>query len=344
MKVKYPYKEIQNSMYEANPRLTCKCFTIKEVNDNGKIKYETVYKSIKGKNQINIARKLLFDYLECKFLYRIYSIDLYSEKVQIDFAGVPSEKKTNSVTHLAISNFDKFKHISDIEIDSFIFDDSINNSKDVSKEFDSRIININNFNSSMLISLSYNYSDDGIYGWEPLDYIFLKCNIYGLKKHASLPLWIEYIISSFDLYKSENKSLAFFVLFAALDQYIEVVRWGVAQEFRRVLLSNDDYIRDLSMNQKCSEYLDNQRRLIDEKLLMILEDRFPDSNKKYIKIYQDIQKFETKRNQIAHCNEDYLYEEDDYENLLFDFIRLQYLITYGKDIDAIFKITHGVTH
>lgn len=338
MKKTFPYKRLRKAMALANPMLICKCFDIVKKGTEKQIVYELRNGDIKGKNLINIAKKLLFDILDCKFLYKIYSISPRIENIQVDFSGVPSEKEVSNVTHFTTHKFDEYKHISEVGIETFYIDGQRIYDEQINNEFSYEIVGLNNFSPSMSINISYKYSDEFISGWDSLDNVYFECCAFGLKRQDSIPLWIEFIINSFSLYKSDNKVLAFFMVFAALDQYIETIRWRMAQEFKNILITNRKYILDKSMHDKYAEYLDIHRKLIDEKLLMFLRDGFPDEDNKYIAIYQSIQKFEKKRNQIAHCNDDYKYDDGDYEDLLFNFLRLQYLITYGQDIDCIFEI------
>ena len=190
------------------------------------------------------------------------------------------------------------------------------------------------FKPGIMTKIEFDYVDN-VNPWAIIEYSRrnLKCEVYGIKKTEHIPLWIEYLITSWSLYEVGNERMAFLTAFASFDSYIEMQYESV----RNIYLNLSCEVNDAQTMEECikryNRYSNLQRRIIEDKFKDILNERVKDS-KQYSDIYEQLYKYEKIRNSIAHCDD--RYQDGKYIDLVFVLLRAMYILKFDADISQIF--------
>ena len=303
--------------------------------DHSRKKYRC--KNIEKRN-LNTLFEKLFIQEEHKILYRIFGIKPFQQNVKILFDDLPSPNENGEIHGIILEKVKGFKFISSInkiEIQSILLSNGEHVEEQCEMQID--IISVDNFKCNIVCQVQMKINED-MSTWEIMESTdsSLIGEIYGIKFETEYQLWVEYLLISYIFFEIENERMAFFVAFAALDQFIESLY------MRLPLIYQDAYFEKIdTLTEAEAEFLENQRkrytnvnrRLVEEKLHDILVERFDDASK-YAQPYTVINSYEKIRNKIAHCEA--IDVRGKYLNLLLNIIKIIYLDGLGIDVTEIF--------
>lgn len=193
---------------------------IRERNDKKKKEYS--WQGIRTKS----VEKILKEYLEDKehrVFYKLFGIDPKTIYYEMSFANVPLEKDTYSPHNYEMLYNQELSILSSIDFSEMHIDKEEVNLAELCN-FDYEIVAKNEFQGSILVKYSFDYVEE-INPWAIIEYSerYLECTAYAVYEYEQIPLWQEYILSSFVFYHLGNKRMAFFNAFAAIDQCIEIM-------------------------------------------------------------------------------------------------------------------------
>lgn len=272
-------------------------------------------------------------------LYNIFNIKERTLHSKVDFYNndFDSPKANPHISTLAEVVIKELKVLSNVSNIRFY----INNCgkkhclDEYEKVIDSHIEHIDNFNSRFFIKFDFNYYNDTIDANLIFDNLEVECDVFGISNCDIVSLWIEYLINSFVLFRAGNKELALFTAFASLDCFIEILNDICIEVYNDIKIDNLNLKNFSVICRKFENYNNSNRRLIKEKLKTILNEiSMSDGCKDIFKYFVDA---EEKRNNIAHCNNENKYQENDYENFIINYLKLLYILRYNKGIEAIVK-------
>ena len=322
------------------------CFTLHKVKTdirerNDKKKKEYSWQGMRTKS----VEKILKEYLEDKehrVFYKLFGINPKTICFEMSFANVPLEKDTYSPYNYEMLYDEDLSILSSIEYSEMHIDKEEYNLADIC-HFSYEIVAKNEFQGSILVKYNFDYVEE-VNPWAIIEFSerYLECTAYAIYEDEQIPLWQEYILSSFIFYQLGNKRMAFFNAFATIDQCIEIMY----ESLFRVYLSMVKYTLCSDVSEDAKEYIikrydlyqKKERRLIDEKLKDCLK-TIP-LEKDYSQFIEKLSEFEKIRNKIAHCEnvKDLEYSED-YINLMWLVLELLSK-TNGKNIEDFFEFTN----
>lgn len=288
------------------------------------------------------VEKILKEYLEEKehrVFYNLFGINPKSICFEMPFANVPMEKEMYSPYNYEMLYNEELSILSSIEYSEMHIDKEECNLADIC-HFGYEIVATNEFQGSILVKYNFDYVEE-IDPWVIIEYSerYLECTAYAVYKEEPIPLWQEYILSSFIFYQLGNKRMAFFNAFAAIDQCIEIMYellFGVYREMLKYTCCSD-------VSEEAKEHIDKrhnlyqkkERRLIDEKLKDCL--KTISLKKDYSQFIEKLNEFEKIRNGIAHCEDvKNLESSEDYINLMWLVLELLSK-TNGKTVEELFE-------
>lgn len=326
---------LRKGIFEVN-----KVFRISQKTHNKKFDHyelDAIQKQISG--DFVKATGEFIEELGVYFIYLIFGISPKPFKEHIEFDGIKLPEDDKNAHHIEFIELDELRHFS-----GFISDPIINILPDSSEESISNQINmeyscehINHFNPGFLMSFEFNYPID-MSPWTVIEHSnrTIEGEVYGIGKDEDIPLWLEYIITSWSLYEDNNEKLAFFTAFAAFDKIIELNYRSLSAFYSTEEKKTKSKEKKEYCHKLYEKYSDVNRRIIEEKFHDIMKECGAINNKKYSQILKKLDKFEKIRNDVAHCLKNY--ENGQYIDLLLTIIRAMYLLKYNEDIDCIFDI------
>lgn len=312
---------------------------IRERNDKKKKEYSWQWMRTKS------VEKILKEYLEDRehrVFYKLFGINPKTICYEMSFANVPLEKDTYSPHNYEMLYDQGLSILSSIDFSEMHIDKEEVNLAELCN-FDYEIVAKNEFQGSILVKYSFDYVEE-INPWAIIEYSerYLECTAYAVYEYEQIPLWQEYILSSFVFYHLGNKRMAFFNAFAAIDQCIEIMY----ELLFTVYLSMVKYTLCSDVSAEAKEYIlkrydlyqKKERRLIDEKLKDCL--KAISLEKDYSQFIEKLNEFEKIRNKIAHCeNVEDLESSEDYINLMWLVLELLSK-TNGKNVEDFFEFTN----
>ena len=288
----------------------------------------------------------LFKFLICDFdgalLYKIFGIEPFVSNDKVNFNDdFDSPKDNPHISSLVSVKLQGIKLLSKvIRYRLYIHNNAVGKQylDDFVKVINDYAEHVDSFNSRYFIKVDFNYYNDTIDSELIFEDLYVESEAYGIKQNSSLPLWVEYLINSLALFRAGNNEMAFFVAFASLDCFIEKLN-SICIEIYSNIKNTEMNLKDFSAcYSKYENYKNDNRRLIKEKLKTILSELYSDDDDVIKGILCNLKNAESKRNNIAHCNDKSKYEEGDYENLLLNYLNLIYKLKYDETINAIFGI------
>lgn len=303
--------------------------------DHSRKKYRCM--NIEKRNLGTLFEKLFLEE-ESKFLYKILGINPIIQKIEIMFNDLPEPNEMGEIHGIILEKVKGFKFISSIskkDIQSILL--STGDSVKEKCEMCVDIISMDNFKCNIACHVQMKINDD-ISVWEIMESTksCLIGEIYGIESGTDYPLWMEYILISYILYTIGNEKMAFFIAFAALDQFVERLYAILPLVYRDAYIENVNILTEEEatfFEKKREKYTNLNRRLIEEKLHDILSEQFDDTAI-YIQPYTVINSYEKMRNKIAHCET--IDVKNKYLDLLLNIIQIIYLAGLGKEITEIF--------
>lgn len=335
---RFVQNEIGNIFKTNADRIVEQLYVIENKKDGmGKDKgYSVQYSKCQGKDLKQLAQKV-FKEKEYEMIYDFFGYSSIVISPEILFDGVPLSKYTDHVSHIEYMELDEMRLLTSIEaLDPEIMiedEDEFNIAKHCNMTVD--ILSVDFFKPGIMTKIEFDYVGD-INPWAIIEYSqrYLRCEVYGIEKAASIPLWIEYLITSWSLYEVGNERMAFLTAFASFDSYIEMQYASV----RDLYLSLSCQVDDAKTMEECinryNRYSNLQRRIIEDKFKDILNERVKDS-RQYSDIYEQLYKYEEMRNSIAHCDD--RYQDGEYVELVFVLLRAMYILKFDEEISHIFK-------
>lgn len=242
----------------------------------------------------------------------IYHFFGYSSIVispEIFFDGVPLSKYTHHVSHIEYMELEEMRLLTSIEnfYPEIIVHDEDGNKLNIAKQCNMTvdILSEDFFKLGIMTKIEFDYVDN-INPWAIIEFSQrnLKCEVYGIEKTECIPLWIEYLLTSWSLYEIGNERMAFLTAFASFDSYIEMQYESVRDLYLNLSCEVDDAKTMEECINRYNRYSNLQRRIIEDKFKDILNERVKDS-KQYSDIYEQLYRYEEMRNSIAHCDNRY---------------------------------------
>ena len=322
--------------------LTClqeRIYDVKVQNDsNNKQKYCFDLYEFYSKN--DLFRFLISKLGDDTLLYRVFNVKAFEtdDKVHLNTDDFDYPKDNPHVFTLASVKLHEIKLLSKVISHRFYICTNINEKEyidDYNKVINVYLEYVDSFNSKYFVKIDFDYYNDTIESELLFENLYVESKIYAIRSNDILPLWIEYLINSFALYGAGNKEMAFFVAFASLDNFIEILNNLCIDAYRNINI-NEMSLEDISTYyNKYNNYKNANRRLIGEKLKTVLDEIYNDDDA-INKIYNNFKDAEKKRDSIAHCSGKRQYEEGDYENLIINYLNFLYKLKF-EEIDAIFN-------
>ena len=280
-----------------------------------------------------------------RIFYALFGIEIKKRNFEMSFDGVPLPKEDETPTHTELLMDNYITLLSSIEeseahIISNCYEGEPEYNMAEDYRFNYEIKSINSFQGTLLIKYSFEYTGEA---WSFIEYSdrYLKCSLYGIDKDDGIPLWQEYILSSFALEQYGNSRMAFFNAYAGLDQYIEIIYNELGNTFKAIfyytLCSDVDLEAKKYIEIKYDIYSKQERRLIDEKLKNCLTTLIDDEIE-YAWLIQDLKRFDSIRNKIAHCKEgpeEHLDFEKEYGDLMWTILNLLAIMS-KRPVDQLF--------
>lgn len=329
--------EIGNIFMNNAGEIVDKLYVIKNKKDGaGKDKGYYVQNSECHGKDLKLLAKKVFIEKKYKMIYDYFGYSSVTVLPEISFDGVLLSEDTYHVSHTEYMELDEMRLLTSIE--DFYPVIIANNEEDVNVadycNMDVDILSQDFFKPGIMTKIEFDYVDN-VTPWAIIEYSQrnLTCKVYGIKKTDNIPLWIEYLITSWSLYEVGNERMAFLTAFASFDSYIEMQYESV----RDLYLELSCEVNDARTMEECikryNRYSNLQRRIIEDKFKDILNERVKDS-KQYSDIYEQLYKYEEMRNSIAHC--DNRYQDGEYIELVFVLLRAMYILKFDADISQIF--------
>ena len=314
-------------------------YDIKIKNDNSKSKKYCV--DLFEFHTINdLFRSLISELDDGTLLYKVFNIKSYesNDKVNVNIGDFDSPKDNPHIFTLASIELHETKLVSKVIRYRFYMctnGDGKQYLDDYGKVINDYIEHVDSFNSKYFIKIDFGYFNDVIDPELIFEDLYAESEVYAIRSNDDLPLWIEYLINSFALYRAGNKEMAFFVAFASLDNFIEKLTNACIDAYSNIQI-NTMNLKSFSIYcDKYNDYKNVNRRLIGEKLKSVLDELYNDDDT-INKIFNNLKRAEKKRDSIAHCSDKRQYEEGDYENLIMNYLNFLYKLKF-KEKDVIFN-------
>lgn len=186
----------------------------------------------------------------------------------------------------------------------------------------------------------------------------LLCNVSGIVEDESIPTFIEYLLEACINIKYKNNKMAFLNLFASFDNFIELLyektfeffinKYSSYKEFLKEQIIDELSEKELSnyevvfkevftsiecdLKKKIRNFANQNRRLIDEKLISVLKEVEIHKNKNYAnfnKIVSEMKEIENKRNSIAHGEK--VEVEEEIGEIVYKILTIMFSIIYEQD-------------
>jgi hypothetical protein len=186
----------------------------------------------------------------------------------------------------------------------------------------------------------------------------LQCNVRGIPKNEEVPTFIEYLLEACINIKYKNYKMAFFNLFASLDNFIELLyektfeffinkysnykeflKEQIIDELSEKNLVNYDFVFNqvftkvnLNLQEKIRYYANRNRKLIDKKLNSVLKEINLYKNDQYLRfnrIIAELDEVVIKRNSIAHGKKVVI--EEDIGEIMYKILTVMFSIIYEQD-------------
>ena len=311
---------------------------IRKRNDKKK---EYSWNGIRTKSVEKILKKYLEE-KEHRVFYDLFGINPKQIYFDMSFANVPLEKETYSPYNYEMLYDEKLSILSSIEYSKMHIDKEGYNLANRCN-FEHKIVATNEFQGSILVKYNFDYVEE-IHPWTIIEYSerYLECSAYAVYKEEQIPLWQEYILSSYIFYQLGNKRMAFFNAFAAIDQCIEIMY----ELLFEVYLEMSKYTFCSDVSEEAKEHIRKRYDLYQKKERRLINDKLKDClktislEKDYSQFIEKLNEFEKIRNRIAHCEDvKNLESSEDYINLMW--LVLEFLSkTNGKTVEEFFEFTN----
>ena len=331
---------IIDSLYSTVQFMGCEMYEVRkrmQENHPNKVK-EYVWKDNRKKNLISMS-KVVYEDLEYRFLFDVLGISIEVVSPDISFANVALPNDTYEVTHTEFLDISEMKIITAVEsyspkIITYISREDIADACGMHSE----LLNLDSFTPGVFMKFEFTYPDN-IDGWTIIEHSdrTLECRVYGLSRRKEYPMWVEYLVTSYTMYLNGNERLAFFMAFAALDQYIELQYSKIKMVYEYYANCTNDISIVQYANEKIKLYANENRRIIDDKFKDIMHEAVNNYDQ-FGYLYNNLSKYEKMRNIIAHCDDGY--EDGHYEDLIYDIIQVLYITGHNDDITAIFNVSN----
>lgn len=318
-------------------------YDIEAQNNNNKQMYQ--FDIFKFHTIKDLFKYMISDLDDGTLLYKVFNIESYesNDKVNLNTDDFDSPKDNPHIFTLASVELHETKLVSKViryRLYICTNTDEKNYLEDYDKVVNSYLEYLDSFNSKYFVKIDFDYYNDTIESELIFENLYVESEVFAIRENDTLPLWIEYIVNSFALYRAGNKEMAFFVAFASLDNFIEKLNNVCIEAYENIKIKEMN-LKDFSTyNDKYVNFKNDNRRLIDEKLKAVLNEIY---NEDVVinEIFSNLKKAEKKRNIIAHCNDKRQYEEGDYENLLINYLNLLYKLEFGER-DSIFNLSNVI--
>lgn len=342
--IKYLNDEIQCKLYDDE------IYNLLELSDASLYEIICEYKTNNldnYSNKANIKNLIIdvFNYEPCIILARIVN-ELKITEVVRNFDDVEAGEDYKEYKFRIYQDFTIHELYKVINVDNLRIIRSINEEVEDVDFIKYQFKNINLFNKTVFVEGEFQRVDD-ISIWEAENMgIVVKFDAYGVNEN--IPMFFMYIMEACINHKYDNDAMAFFNIFAGLNNFIECIyekTFNFYVENYNYYLKyiadfyEDDTEKNRNIALKCADnYLKSKIRQFSNLYKKLIKGKLTEVSKE-MGIFEEIKnliekmkELEEHRNEIGHG--DKLTMEIDFGKVLYDVLSLIFSILQSKNVDA----------
>lgn len=286
----------------------------------------------------------IFNKEPCIVLWRIID-DIKKVKISRKINGIDTEEDYREYKFKVYDNIKIRELYKVIAMDNLQVFNNINGELEKIDFLKYKFGNINLFEKSVFLDGEFKRVNNiSIWDVEYME-IFVGFDAYGVDKN--IPLYLNYIIDGCINHKYNNETIAFFNLYAALNNFIEVIyndtfnfyieKYSYYKEYIEELYSEEyDEIKqklvmkytDEFLKEKIRKFSNERIKLIDGKLKAVTEEL--GLYNKLKELIKKMKELDLHRNEIAHGDE--LTIDINFGEILYDVLSIIFSIIRGDDL------------